>query len=835
MENVESDTNVQAPSGALNRARLTTGAAMAIERLWPKVLPLFFVVISFVTLSWFGAFRGLSDQPRYALGATFALIALAALMPLLRLRLPSGGEITARIEAANRLEHQPIAVQSDRPAGGDAVAGALWLEHQRRMAAKLGTVAGDMPRPAIPRRDPFALRVLPVFLATVALAFSFGPSGGRLTDILHGAPPPERIPPRIDAWVTPPPYTGRAPIFLTAAANVLAKDFSVPAGSLVTLRVIGGAGSETAKLGSKQLVPVAAAKNAAVSPSAQPTVFTTALSADSSLSLSDGEKALGQWQFKIIPDLPPKIEFSKEPERALNGTLTLSYTAKDDYGIASAKAVIQSDGADPKAHPLFTAPDLKLSAPGRRSKDGAAKTSKDLSEHPWAGTSVRVTLSAMDDAAQEGLSGAKKFDLPERVFTSPLAKALIEHRRLIAMDARQKPRVLDLMYAISMRPEDTIKNPAHFLGLHTARVRLAAAANDAALREVVAYLWEVANGIENSGLSDARRRLKQAQEKMSQALEKGASEEELQALMKELREAMNEVMKELAEQAQKDQNFAQVPPGTEMLSQSDIDKMLQKLEDLAKQGAKEQAQELLSQLNEMMNNLQMGQGQQQGGENGNAMGEQLNKLGEMMRRQQELMDETQRAEQGQSGGDGEMQGGEGNDGQRGEGTQPGEGGNQFGSLQGRQGQLKRDLQDMMKALEGLGLDPGKDFGDAGKSMGQAEGNLGDGEGSEALADQSEALESLRKGGQGLMEQMQQALGDQGGGTRLGQRRGPNSKDPLGRPRATTGPDFGQTTKVPDDIDVQRAREILEAIRKRLGDAISPDFEKSYLERLLKFE
>jgi hypothetical protein len=41
--------------------------------------------------------------------------------------------------------------------------------------------------------------------------------------------------------------------------------------------------------------------------------------------------------------------------------------------------------------------------------------------------------------------------------------------------------------------------------------------------------------------------------------------------------------------------------------------------------------------------------------------------------------------------------------------------------------------------------------------------------------------------------------------------------------------------VPDEIDVQRAREILDAIRKRLGEAMSPEVERSYLERLLELK
>ena len=39
--------------------------------------------------------------------------------------------------------------------------------------------------------------------------------------------------------------------------------------------------------------------------------------------------------------------------------------------------------------------------------------------------------------------------------------------------------------------------------------------------------------------------------------------------------------------------------------------------------------------------------------------------------------------------------------------------------------------------------------------------------------------------------------------------------------------------MPDEIDVQRARQILEEIRRRLGNALSPEIERDYLERLLE--
>ena len=44
---------------------------------------------------------------------------------------------------------------------------------------------------------------------------------------------------------------------------------------------------------------------------------------------------------------------------------------------------------------------------------------------------------------------------------------------------------------------------------------------------------------------------------------------------------------------------------------------------------------------------------------------------------------------------------------------------------------------------------------------------------------------------------------------------------------------GSDVKIPGEVDAQRARRILEAIRKRLAIPESPLIEKDYLERLLK--
>ena len=57
--------------------------------------------------------------------------------------------------------------------------------------------------------------------------------------------------------------------------------------------------------------------------------------------------------------------------------------------------------------------------------------------------------------------------------------------------------------------------------------------------------------------------------------------------------------------------------------------------------------------------------------------------------------------------------------------------------------------------------------------------------------------------------------------------------PLGLP--LRGRDYGDdtTVKVPGEIDAQRARRILEELRRRFGEAFRPQLELDYIERLLK--
>ncbi len=837
---------------SLTTARLLTGLSIIIERAWPRIIPALIIASTFATLSWFGLFRSVPDMVRYIFATALAIAFLISLLPLRSFRFPTKQEVNARLEIANDLPHQPIGVQSDQLASApDEFSKALWQVHQKRMAEKLASVQADTPRPKIYELDHWALRTLPALSLVIAFAFSTGSLGGRLTDVWNGIAAIPAVPPRIDAWVTPPRYTGKAPIFLNVV-EAQSTGITVPENSVLTVR-IGAEASQTYEMAvngvalkepeTKPGAPVASVSNGQL--------LTTKLTGDATITLGYENTPLSQWAFKVIKDKPPQIAFTADPSKAKNGTVTLSYSIKDDYGAAKGAAEFKLTPATKDARALYSMPDLALALPRRNSSDGAAKTSKDLTQHPLAGEEFEIKLRAEDGAGHVATSEPKTHVMPEYYLANELARAIAEDRRLLARDANAKPLVLELLDALTIRPEETINNASHFLGIETARIRLYQAKSDDELRSVVDYLWEVALNIDKNSLSDAERRLKEAQDKLAEALENGASDEEIQKLMQELRQAMNEFMKQLVEEARKNPSTKQNDENSQELSSADLEKMLDKLEDLAKQGAKDQAKELLNQLRDMMNNLQARRDNKggKGGEGQSEMEGKLSELGKMLREQQKLLDETFKQDRDAQTGEGQQQkdggseqgqgqDGQGQQGQNGQGGQPDgtengpKGG--LGGLEQRQNKLGEQLQGLMDGLKGLGIDPGKELGDAGKAMGRAGKNLGEGDTGEAIGDQTEALNALRKGAEGLMNKMQQAMGDKGGGQQRGNK-GPNDKDPLGRARSNSNPDTGLSTKVPDEIDVQRAREILEAIRKRLGKALSPELEKQYLERLLKFD
>ncbi|OWV71682.1 hypothetical protein ATY77_13945 [Rhizobium sp. R634] len=858
--------------------RLLARIVLFFEQLLPPLMPVLSVIAFYLSASWFGLFRSVPDWMRILLLIAFAAAFLVSLVPFRNLRWPKVAEADRMLEERNGLPHQPVTVQEDDPAFDTPFARALWREHQARMAEKIAALDAGMPRPDIAAHDRFALRAIPALLVVTAFGYSLSINGGSVGDALQAAPEQVTVDPavRIDAWVTPPSYTGRAPVYLTADGSEQAA-IGIPQFSGLTVRVSGGKTAEKVVFrranGEARDIPVQGdtkAQQAAAPAVEQPATgapANNALVAQTHVMKLEENGALEvngrRWSFDVLPDKAPEIAFDGMPKPSVNGALEIGFTVKDDYGVQEAHAEIVPVEADPTATPLYPLPEYRLDIPRRNARDAKGVTSRNLTEHPLAGKRVRITLVAKDAAGQTGRSPPYDMILPSRPFNEPLAAAVAEERQVFALDTRKMPQAIALNEALTIRPEETIPKLTNYLLLESALARMKLAKTEDALKDTAQYLWEIALGMEDGDLSLAERKLREAQQKLADALNRNASDEEIKKLMDELRKAMQDYMTELA---QRMQNAPMQPNqnAQNILRQQDLERMMDQIENLARSGNRDAAQQMLSELQRMMNNLQAGRPQrgQQGQENSEAR-KQIDKLGEILRDQQKLMEETFRLDQqlkdrmqrGESdmgendplldqmtpGENGEPQ--DQQQGQQGEGQQPSDQmtaeqlREALKQLRAQQDALGKQLGELQKKLGEMGMKPGPGFGQAQREMDGAGRELGQGRGDTAVENQGRALEALRQGARDMMNQMMQAQrGQQGQGPngQVGQG-DQNGRDPLGRPRMSKGYIDDDGVKVPDEIDVQRAREILDAIREKLGNNPPQEMERRYLERLLDIQ
>ena len=869
--------------------------ALFFERLWPRLWVLLGVGAIFASVSLAGLWPHLSSITHQIVLGVFALAAVAALIFAARAPWPSRDEAIRRIERRSGIAHRPASSYEDTlsaPAT-NADTSALWQAHRERLARAIQRLKVGPPSPRADRFDPFAFRALAILLLIPAALFATGSLTDRFAsafrfDRIAGGPPT-----RIDAWVTPPPYTAAPPVLLSdggdkqPTADGKGRLIEVPEKSLLTLR---GSGFPKGGLTLEILNEGAAGPETVAPPppksgdSSGVAEVRYELKRSAIVRALSGGRELGAWTFDVIPDQAPKIALTKPLDRTPRGSMKLAYTAEDDYGIASATAKVRQITPKPgegsrtawaKA-PELTGPrlplekppvlDLKLPRPGEKKVE--ASTLLDLGAHPWAGQKVELWLEATDVGGLIGKSDVVQVVLPARRFTKPLARALIEQRRKLAEDSRNRPYVARALDALAIEPEGFIDSSSVYLNLRALHYRLAGSGSRATIRDSIQQLWELALLVEDGALSQAERALKDAQDKLSDALQKGADDKELQQLMAELRQKLNDYLNEMQKQAQENQQPGDQQPQddqqSEELAQQDVDQMMKDLEKTAREGSREDAEKMLSELRELMDRLQSSPSAEQRAEQQRAkdMMKKLNQLGDLADKQRQLMDDTfgeQRKQQGgqAEGGDqpgdeqqsqngkqgqqgqgqkrsqqgaqaGEQGGGKTGEGQEGqEGQGPGERQRGKGDLGKRQGELRQQLEKLKKDLQDMGAGDADKLGQAEDAMGKAEEALEQGDLDEAAQQQAEALDKMRQGAQAMAEQMQKNAQQRVG------RGGDQPKDPLGRPQRSQGPDLGQGTKVPGAIDAQRAREILDELRRRSGENLRPPTELDYIDRLLR--
>ncbi|MEM0923452.1 MAG: TIGR02302 family protein [Pseudomonadota bacterium] len=859
---------VRGHSRRLRRKVRSSGRALWAERLTAALWPALTVICLWLAAGLLSAFDlagPLGHRILLALGFLALIAALA--YGFWRFRVPVRAEAEARLDA--EMPGRPLATMADSLAAGRNTreAEAIWRAHQLRAARAAEALRASPPDLRLSSLDRWSLRL---FAPALLVAAMIGAGEGWQDRLLASGQPAPLVPaaaapaarqPVAEAWVTPPSYTGRDTIYLTARDQ--GETLFLPFGSELTVRITdltgepGLQGSGLASTGGFTTLGGGLAE------------AVTELTGSGLVRVLDGETLLAEWQIDVIPDETPQISLVGAPKTTLTRALELEFEASDDYGVVSAWAEITPEGGITDKGLDLEPITFALPLPIRR--DGTVVTDsviQDFIEHPWAGSQVELILKAEDGAGQIGVSEVTRLELPGRNFSHPLAKALIEQRRDLALDFDQAPRVLDVIQAVTRNP-DEIFGDKHgaYLGTRMLVRRLANAIIEdrvaEAAPETVDLLWDIAITLDGGDLSEALANLRAAEQALREALENGTDEEIARAI-DQLREAMNQYLQELARQAQENpQAQQQGPQPQNQMSSQDLQEMLNELQRQAESGMRDQARDLLNQLSRMMENLQAGQ--QQAGQQGQGQ-QSLQQLQEMIQRQRDLADRTfddlrqqrrqqqqgqqggegQRGEQGQqpgqqpgqqrqgqgpgqSPGQGQQQGGNGQGGQQ----QPGMG--QDGSLADQQEALRRALEELAGQIPG-GEGAGQALDEAGRAMGNARDALEQGQNGEAVQDQMEALDRLNEGAQALAEAMQNGQGDvgaQGRGDQPGDARDRAETDPFDRPLGANGSTAGTDVDVPDRSAIDRAREILEELRRRSAEPERPEIELDYFDRLLE--
>ena len=843
-------------SFGFRRRVILARAAAAFEAAWAALWPSLALVGLFLVVSLVGLWALL---PGWLHGLALALLAGGLAWSLWRVRASLGWPDHAsglrRLEQVNALSHQPLRSLGDRLSGGgdDPATRSLWQRHQERLAQALRRLRVGPPRSDLPRRDPWALRAAILLLLIVGLVEAGGMAPKRLLQAfeLRRAAPMAEAPVELTLWVTPPLYTGKPPVRLEAErpapeAPVVVRapaKVALPVGSeaLAQLHHLGEPASRFA-LGLDQVTkPFAAIAEESAEAS-------LVIDRSGQLRVGSANQALGVWQIEAVADQPPTIEFAEPPAATQRGVLRSHFQAGDDYGVTSIALLINRVGHEDRVERI----ELMRPAAGTTKIDDAGYV--DLTPHPWAGLPVVARLEAVDGIGQHGQSQPQQLVLPARAFKHPVARAIIEQRRRLAADPEQTDEVVAALDQLSRAPAMFQNDTAVYMALRSAALRLVLNPDQKTLDGVLALLWDTALHLEDGSVSLAERDLRELQQALKDALAKGASDQELDRLMKELQRAMNEYLDALARQAQQEQSAQQqqsptTDPNAIQVQREDLQQMLDKMREMIKTGARDAAQQMLAQLQEMLENLQvahngpMQQGQQM-----------MSQLQKMIQRQQGLLDKTfgmtrkggrqeqqqdSFGEQGQQGQQGQesQQGQQDQSGQMQPGDQQGltgEQSGQLGQMAEDQEALRRTLGELMRAIGEAGAEIPRSLGEAELAMRAPRDALKGGAPDQAVDPQSKALDQLRQGGQAMMQEMQRMYG-QGQGRMPGQQYGqaPNNRDPLGRSMYNQGGVDLWGEKVPTQLDLGKARAVLEELQRRASERQRPADELDYLQRLLR--
>lgn len=772
------------------------------------------------------------------------------------LRWPDRHTIDRRIETDSATPHRPLSDLKDHLANPDKLhTQTLWAQSRKALLTTLPRLKIPQLRAFMAQRDPYALRLGILLFFGLGLIIA-GPNAG--PRIWNGLTPVHltnkgRETTGVHIWITAPEYTGLGQMVLEGTGKDYKKPLEIPAGSLLKIIVNDGLGTPSLRAGQEEWPLQSTGEDSYT--------LEKEIPQGTAFSLTQMLWTRAQWPYKLIPDEPPQITLTGEPEPLKNGEISFPLSLYDDYGIHHLTMHMRLD--DTVEVPPLGEPVTQKRAILSPAKT-AFKTSPlyDLSAHPWAGLPVIFEFSVEDAIGQSTALPPIHMVLPERTFLHPIAKKLITVRKNLIWTPESPYDEAYLVLATLLRfPEKFQHDLIAYMGLRLATSRMIY--NEASLetsRSLMALLWDTALRIEDGNLTLAARHLRDTQMAMEEALNNPqTTESEKAALMDELRQALAAYMMELQKEMQKrmaeGKNAPQIPMEmfSSLISPESLSGFLDQLEAQILSGDMSSAQKMLSQLQRMMDmmnpsmagamppDIQM-------------MMEGENILQELIEQQEKLRDQTQKQaelmEKLEGLGIGYGQNLPQNKNLLKDwgmedmppppqtrknapaeklpfiNTQPHQ--VEQESLRLILGQLMLDASEQLSKIpENMGL--------AEQAMRRSEESLGENRPDKSVLHQDAAIEHLKKAQEDISQQLSARI-LQLTGMMLSSGAGMRT-DPLGRPYggngSPNGPNDGSPVKIPNEAEKKRAQEILQILRHRAGELNRPREEIDYFRRLLK--
>ncbi|MFQ5346322.1 MAG: DUF4175 family protein [Rhodothalassiaceae bacterium] len=772
-------------------------ACLVLERLWRLVWPAAVLVAFYASAALFGLLAAL---PVTVHGLLFGLLGGGVILLLWRgakrTRWPDEREARRRLEADNAASHRPLDALFDDIAmsGGGA---ALWRRYRRVVAARALALRPHPPRLSLSAEDPRALRALAAFALLVGFLHAGSDSARRLAAGFLPSLAERGGAPLIDAWITPPDYTGRSPIVLSVAGESTADDtragipLDVPAGSTLIARVQGAAAAPRMVLGDRRqdFTRAGEADYRLEAP----------LEASGRLEFRLGRRVAAHWPIAILADRPPVIGFTRPPGETPRHSLRIDYTLLDDYGVTEAR--LELTPREIEGPPLVVA----LRGGTMRDEPLALTAYKDLTAHVYAGSAVTAVLKARDAAGQEAASAAMVIRLPERRFTHPVARALVAVRKTLVRAPEAREQAAERVDAISRDIGSYDGDLTVFAALRSSFWRLMESGEAAAAaNEVAALLWDTALRLEDGQVSLAARSLSESLEALEEAL--SGAPEDLAAAADRLARSMQEFLSQLARQQggmaprMAENRAAEATViGADMLQD-----MVRQIQRLAAAGETDAARRMLAALREIMENATTDTLSPEDYKRAMAAGRAQRALEKLGESQQDALNDTSRQAllnrllAGQK--------------------RPQRG---YGPLASEQRQLEATLDGVRRQLEGSGVESPEALSRAATAMREAARALDADGAPQAIHAQSKAVQALAEAAKALGQAARRAMASMPGAGGL---------DPLGRPYP------GLSTRdwlLPDKAGMRAARRILEELRRRISDPAIPPEERDYLRRLLR--